>query len=401
MWGWGFLVSPGLSGALAEPVRQYPNAAWVQHFEGLLTKFPFVLPNIVGAIFCLSSLIAVKLCVHETLLSKKRRRLTLTSCWSYIRACACRRRSSRNSDGEEVLPMKNVQIEEAAPDEDAPRRVEVIRDARLKHGESCLMLSTTKRPLSIEKDQQTQYRRDDSDETTTADATMASLWSRPDTRIHLIVYWIFSFVMSCIDESFPLFCLSKQGGLGLSEASIGKILSGSGIIFAVCQYFVYTFIVNRYGLYGSIKIGLALLVPLILLIPFSRFVQGGIGTEGEAAWLTFLYLSLLMAAVRICGLVAFSSITVTTNRTVPASHRGTMNGLSMLGGSASKGIGPVFAGCLVSFCFSSLVFSARVGAFVIFTTVSMFACIVAIPSITILEQSYDPCPENDENGNEQ
>ena len=38
--------------------------------------------------------------------------------------------------------------------------------------------------------------------------------------------------MSCIDESFPLFCISKEAGLGLSEASIGKIMSGSGVIFA-------------------------------------------------------------------------------------------------------------------------------------------------------------------------
>ena len=124
---------------------------------------------------------------------------------------------------------------------------------------------------------------------TSDNATMSSLWSQPDTRIHLIVYWIFSFVMSCIDESFPLFCISKEAGLGLSEASIGKIMSGSGVIFAVCQYFVYTSVVDRYGLYGSIKVGSVLLVPLVLLIPLSREFNTG-SNKGEATWAT-LFLS--------------------------------------------------------------------------------------------------------------
>lgn len=394
MWGWGFLFSPALSGALAEPVRQYPNAAWVQQFHGILSKFPFLLPNIVAAIFCISAMVAVQLYVHETLPREKQKSLKRI-CNDCTRACTLwRRRDMKSSDSEEVLPMKHVQIEQhvKANDED-DRPTSEIKEARLKHGESCLMLSTTKRPILIGKDK---YSQQESASSTEATATMASLWSRPDTRIHLIVYWVFSFVMSCIDESFPLFCISKEAGLGISEASIGKILSGSGIIFAVCQYFVYTAIVNRVGLYGSIKVGSIIVVPLILLIPLSRVFNRG-SEEGEISWTTLLYLSVVFAVLRIFGLVFFSSITVTTNRTVPASQRATMNGLSMLGGSATKGLGPVFAGYLVAFSVTSGVIPPQAGGFVIFSVVAFFAIMVAIPSCTLLEAfSYQACPETEQ-----
>jgi len=46
--------------------------------------------------------------------------------------------------------------------------------------------------------------------------------------------------------------------------------------------------------------------------------------------------------------VVFSSITMTSNQTVPTHQRASMNGLSMLGGSLVKGFGPIFAGILFS-----------------------------------------------------
>ena len=391
MWGWGFLFSPALSGALAEPVRQYPNAAWVQQFQGLLSKFPFLLPNLVGAVLCISALIGVHLCVQETLPREKQKSFKCV-CGYCMRGCTLwRRRDVKSSvDEEEVLPMKHVQIEQHVDvNDENDRPLSEIKEARLKHGESCLMLSTTKRPLLINKDK---FIPQESNSSTEASATMASLWSRPDTRIHLIVYWVFSFVMSCIDESFPLFCISKEAGLGIAEKSIGKILSGSGMIFAACQYFVYTAIVNRVGLYGSIKVGSITVIPLILLIPLSRVFNRG-SEEGEISWTTLLYLSAVFAVLRIFGLVIFSSITVTTNRTVPVSLRATMNGLSMLGGSAAKGLGPVFAGYLVAFSVTSF----HAGGLFIFAVIALFASMVAIPSCTLLETfSYQACPETEQ-----
>ena len=66
MWGWGFLASPALSGILAEPMRQYPDSV-PDTFSGLLTRFPFLLPNLLSAIFCTIGILAVHYVIPETL----------------------------------------------------------------------------------------------------------------------------------------------------------------------------------------------------------------------------------------------------------------------------------------------------------------------------------------------
>jgi MFS family permease len=46
MWAMGYMIAPAISGALAEPTRQYPD-----HVRSVfLAEFPFFLPNLVGAI---------------------------------------------------------------------------------------------------------------------------------------------------------------------------------------------------------------------------------------------------------------------------------------------------------------------------------------------------------------
>jgi hypothetical protein len=103
------------------------------------------------------------------------------------------------------------------------------------------------------------------------------------TRKDLLVNWIYLFVSITVDEAFPLICLSREAGLGLSEVTIGKILSGSGLIFACCQYFVYAWTVNRYGLQGSIQIGTILSGPIIALVPIALSLNQG-GVENSLTW---------------------------------------------------------------------------------------------------------------------
>ena len=106
-----------------------------------------------------------------------------------------------------------------------------------------------------------------------ATATISSLWSQRNTRNHMIVFWLSSFVSTTVDEGFPLFCISKAGGLGLSEKTIGKILSLCGLIFAISQYFVFTTLVSNLGLYGSIRLSSTIMGPMVALIPISIWIN--------------------------------------------------------------------------------------------------------------------------------
>jgi hypothetical protein len=135
-------------------------------------------------------------------------------------------------------------------------------------------------------------------------ATISSLWADKTTREHLILFWVFSFLMVAVDESFPLFCISKSGGLGLSENSIGTSLSASGLIYATVQYVVYSHLIQWVGMYGSMRIGALLGSPIVALVPISLYLNRG-QPDDDLTWSAFGFLSTLMAVYRIFGLAFF------------------------------------------------------------------------------------------------
>lgn len=463
MWGWGFLICPALSGSLAEPVRQYPHIQLLQRgwIHSVLTKFPFLLPNVVGSIFCMVAFFGVSLFVEETLDSRERRSARLIGsdalAW-FRRSCqSCKKWILSSRSISECTPLRRkwsyqkvvgnhdvngnhshtitddsghsrpscIEISDHDEDDnddcddDAEDVDDALKESTMKHSESTSMLCVSPRmPLrkSLTRTCRNSFRAlrrcsESSsasaitsytippaaapDPTSNSSTTLLALWSNERTRNHLLVYWIYSFVSIQVDEAFPLYCISQSGGLGLSEDNIGKILSGSGIIFAVLQYFVYATIVSRCGIYPSMRISSFLGAPIIALIPVSIvFFHRSVETPGEGMgntlpWCAFIFLSIVMASYRIFTNIFFSSITVATNRTVPATHRASMNGLSMLGGSMAKACGPTFAGFLVAFCLSSGVVPQRVGGALIFLVIALLGIAVAFVSTFLLKEIND------------
>ena len=129
------------------------------------------------------------------------------------------------------------------------------------------------------------------------------------------------------------------------------MLSAAGAIFVVGQYSTFASLVDRLGLYKALSVGALLGVPITALIPLANFMTAS-SAEDEVPVSTIAFLALLMGVAKIFTCLFFAGITIATNRTVPASLRATMNGLSMVGGSVSKGLGPIFAGLLVTLSFS-------------------------------------------------
>ena len=411
MWAWGFLLSPAISGFLSDPIRQYPGLSiWSSLLSSqekhssiyqFLELYPFFLPNLISVLLCLIDLIAVAFWVPETLPAEDLRSAAKMPAdfSNWLAAALAGNRTSNNTN--------NFGIEEnctsTTTTTTATNNVEMLPNEAMTHGDDLAYTESESLLLTsaIElQPTQSKYRNDTmfNCPSTTSNTDMhgppevvslSYLWSKTDTRNHLIVFWIFSFVAIAIDEAFPLYCISKTGGLGLSENEIGKLLSATGLIFAVSQYNVYGWIVDRYGLRRSIQLGALLSAPLVTFVPISILFNNASDDQGEVedptslvnnsslSWTSFIYLSLLLSFIRIFGLVFFSSIAIATNRTVIPSHRGTMNGLSMLGGSVAKGLGPIFAGLLVSSGISSGVFAPKVGAAVVFVVIGACSAITA------------------------
>ena len=331
MWGWGFLISPAISGITAEPLKQYPHVMWLQHDEStwhykLLQKFPFLLPNLIGTMLGLIAFLAVSLFVPETLpkenvksLNKIPNHLWLTmrrvlsvipeetssqledsvtltsqSFDESIRMSGDDRRRSYGTtrdDGPDDESVFSKQIELLFPDLDDDID-DAVKNARASYDEYSLLLATSsdsRRSItdSVRKHSTTMSQRRRQSRLSAwkastrsigpaspeATATISSLWSQRNTRNHMIVFWLSSFVSTTIDEGFPLFCISKAGGLGLSEKTIGKILSLCGLIFAISQYVVFTTLVSKLGLYGSIRLSSTIMGPMIALIPISIWIN--------------------------------------------------------------------------------------------------------------------------------
>ena len=402
MWGWGFLLSPALAGYLSDPLEQYPRFQQFLPADGaishFLQKYPFSLPNFISVFLCILDFIAVQLFVPETLPKTDLRNpfLMMSDCYNCISSWLRTHNiqsDTLNEDGEQQL----LDLIEHNGDPSSNS----VKQARLAHSESVSLLSTSiphlrpaEQRLSTSSTSSVQQE---------AQATMASLWAKRDTRNHLMLYWLFSFVAIAIDEAFPLFCISKRGGLAMTAREIGKLLSATGLIFAASQYHVYAWIVDKYGLTRSIQIGACLSAPLVTFVPVSLALNH-ISAENDnndkttLSWSAFFYLGILLAVCRIFGLVFFSSVTIETNRTVIPSHRGTMNGLSMLGGSIAKGLGPIFAGWLTSFGISSGIFPPRVGAVVVFLVIGLSAATTAVMTFMMLgDKEPQVVPVNPDN----
>eukprot|EP00536_Pseudo-nitzschia_multiseries_P004215 jgi/Psemu1/187586/e_gw1.69.40.1 len=183
--------------------------------------------------------------------------------------------------------------------------------------------------------------------------TISYLWKRKSIRQHLLAYWFFSFLTITIDEVFPLYCISKTSGLGIPEKIIGNIFSGTGLFYIIMQYFLLTGLVDKFGVYPAMNIGTFFSVPIAILIPLS-LVTNVDAAEGTLSMTSLIFLSSVYAFIRAFAAVMDSVITITTNRTVPSHQLGTLNGLSMLGGSVAKALGPLFGGILFSTCVNNV-----------------------------------------------
>jgi len=436
IWRWGFLVAPAISGFCSDPLKQYPGWLLVDSpFYSLLDDFPFFLPNLVGAALGLVALFAVNFFVEETLPERKVRSLSHVpnDIWTTMRRVLSiipedleeettplqqsNKRNNENykshqsideeaggkdSDDEEI----NTEFEEMAVymlEQDVDG---AIRESEAAYDESIALLSTSKdqarksiveyvtrrSTLGSSNAQLRISRLSVASANRPPPATMASLWAQKSTRCHMLLYWVSSFLTVAVDEGFPLFCIAKAAGLGLAEASIGRILSVSGLLSAIAQYAVYSALVRWVGLYGSIRLGSIIMGPMTALIPISVWLNQSSETGDNQHQVTFsalLFLSVLVALYRVFGLVFFSSLAVALNRTVLPTHRGTMNRLSTLGVCVAKGLGPTFAGALVAFSFSSGFFSPHLGSIFLWLVIGGLGAVAAVLSHILIHDDEE------------
>ncbi|KAL7581305.1 hypothetical protein ACA910_006070 [Epithemia clementina (nom. ined.)] len=397
MWSWGMLISPAMSGALSDPLRQYPNAKlfassnrnhdWIR---SVLERFPFLLPNLLGSILCFAALCLVFVFLKETLPSHEQQ--SARQMLHHFFRAICTPSSSRKKaykrldDGGKVEVDTCGEVLRRPTEEDGDDSSNTqSEDSSDESSESGLQLASgaPESRAEIKRGNHNSIRDDDDDFRCLEKknkATMFSILARSETRTYLLVYWSASFVSVAFNEIFPLFCMSRVAGLALDERHIGQIMSLCGLLFAISQYGVQSLAYNKFGLLGSVRVGAILGSPMIFLVPISLLLNQG-SEVGNLRFTTMLFLAFVLAINRICVMVFYSNVAVAMNRSVPPDHRATAQGVCGMGENIAKGLGPSFAGFLTSSAVRSF---GHYGSLLTFGTVGAIGTIFALCTLFCL-----------------
>jgi len=373
MRGYGFLICPGITGYLSDPMKQYPKTMtslisplWIQ---SLLQAYPFVLPNLLACALCLMAYFLVKNYVDETLPAER--------CQPFPSATAALGRCSG------AFPFNRIKDSKGSNNDNHQHSLR--RDSRgivVGNGEDNIgdsngtddgIQDLTSRPSVTLRDLLWGDAHSPNSEGSVSDELGSK--TRPgyaqehqrkvrNRWYHLYVYWVYSFLNIAADEMFPLFCLSKLSGLGLEENQISFLLGGSTVVYGLLQYLLLTELVRKLGLYPTLRIGAFCSVPLGIFIPLGSLWlktksdddDNGYANDEDDTPISklgvgsVLYLSLIIAVMKSFSSVVFSAVNMAINRTVDTiDQRGSLNGIASLGGSFAKACGPLFAGFLFSF----------------------------------------------------
>lgn len=359
MWGFGFLINPPISGYLSDPIKQYPGVEFGSILRPILEDFPFFLPNLVGCFVCLLGYVLVHNFVEETLPKDQRQQFRVLPS-----VCPCNKSQPMMRNSSSWGLFKHLHNSKGENSDDSNLNV---------------MLASSQDNEDKQKGGQEQQ------------ATISSLMKRQSTRQHLMLYWGYSFLTITLSEVFPLFCMSTTSGLGVQEKQIGNILSGCGLLYVCIQYSLVTKIVDRYGFYKALRIGIFMSGPLSLFFPVSLLTNRG-APDGALTMTTLVFLSALFAVIRAFSTLVFSTVTMATNRTVPTNQQATLNGLSMLGGSFAKALGPLFGGVLFSASVGK--FTPPYGSVVVYGTTAILGIFLSVLVYFLREYDQDEKEES-------
>ena len=201
--------------------------------------------------------------------------------------------------------------------------------------------------------------------------------------------------MSAVEEAVPLFLISQAGGLGLSPQAIGQVLFASGLVYILSKNTMYLTSMKMFGIYGSIRFSLLLSGFVIVLVPFTSFIQGGdialAMFDGErtpyrdATWTKLIFLAIILGFHRIFFSTALASVVVGLNRSIAPHHRAVVNQLNKIGGNIAKTVGPILSGSMVASSF--LLFGSDIQRFasvLAFSVLSVISISVSVLSMQLL-----------------
>ncbi|KEF57930.1 uncharacterized protein A1O9_05852 [Exophiala aquamarina CBS 119918] len=351
VWSAGSIIGSAMGGYLAQPAKNYPS---VFPPGGLFGQYPYLLPNLVAAIYIALTILVGAIFLKETNVP--------------VRAKAPVQGASPTASPDERTPLRSSRSTEHARRGNEPDMASINTNRRpsllgtnmpLTTGTtadlrriSTISASTAGGILPIFPDTNELRRNssaisDDEDEESSTSSSSSSPWTR-EVRLLIIQLILMAYYQMAYSSLLPVFfidvpdCagLDFRGGLGYTVRNVGTFLSVNGFASLVIQGFIFAPFVGRVGVWKSF-IWLTILVPLThAAVPFLTALSG-------TALVGAIYVDLIMN--NFCLIVIYPCLLILLKNATPSSSMlGQVNGLAMAASSGARTFAPPLAGFLYS-----------------------------------------------------
>jgi MFS family permease len=394
-WSIGYIIGPAIGGILADPCAQYPS---IFGSVVLFQNFPYLLPNIAASLIAAIGLVAIWLYVPETMdhctNSDLNTQITFrkdtstyapsdpvifgehsledNSCEQYEILSSSNtgkcgqngRKVAQNPSIEDAeikslnLSLESDQTECDSWKSDSWDIQEIPSDIcnqtqfDVNNGSdenAALLADSSKEGPCNCKLNGRQYNTNYSDrkefkKSTSMLTNLKTILSIPSARNVLLLFMLFSLGTIMFDEVYPLWALATidKGGLDWNPGTIGQVLSYAGIFMGIFQFCVYPFIAKSVGYIPMLKLSSVLLVPLYIAFPYCGLLQ-------DYPTLLATAVALNIVLIKILAGIVYTSQSLITNHSVPASLRGGLNGFSMAVSSFGQAIGPLLGSLIFAY----------------------------------------------------
>ena len=318
VWTIGSIFGPSFGGALANPSLNYPKMFGGSEF---FKKFPYALPNFLGAAFFLVGLSAGILFLKETLDTRKGQRdYGIILGRLLLRPFTCKRAG----------PKWSIEEEQSA--------------SLLKHSRD-----SSAAALDTENDAQGNRKA----ASIVPSPTYREIFSR-QSNLNLLTYSILALHSLAYDQLLPIFMHYPQqtnrstnpdvslpfkfsGGFGLDSNRIGLLFTVYGIVGMLIQFFVFPPLARHYGVLPCLKVVTAIFPVAYIITPFTALLPTP----------TTQQIGLLIVMVIKCwaSIFAFPCTNILlTNSAVSLRVLGTLNGVAVSISGVGRAVGPILGG---------------------------------------------------------
>ena len=163
------------------------------------------------------------------------------------------------------------------------------------------------------------------------------------TGLAIIVFTFHSMITIIFDTMYPVLCEApyENNGLNLSIGDTGILLSIKGIAAIIYQATIYPIIGGKFGARTALIFCLLSWVIILIIFPLTSSLAYAV--SAESAWGVLISIQIYRAIIASTGAM---SLMIIINNSVPKSVLGLVSGVSQSCSSASRCIGPLWAGAM-------------------------------------------------------